>query len=96
MITRTIKSTVTFKHAFDLPSLEKKQVAGTYALETDEEQIEGLSFLAYRRVATLLHLPAIASGQVLQQVIVVDPDDLQAALERDARASEIHRGGAGN
>lgn len=94
MITRTIKSTVTFKHAFDLPSLEEKQVAGTYALETDEEQIEGLSFLAYRRVGTLLHLPAIASRQTRQQVIAVDPEDLQAALERDARVSELGRDGA--
>jgi hypothetical protein len=83
---RTIKSTVTFNHAFDLPSL-KEQAAGTYALETDEEQIEGLSFLAYRRVATLLHLPAIAPGQAPQQVIAVDPEDLRAALERDERAS---------
>jgi hypothetical protein len=83
---RTIKSTVTFKHTFGLSSLEERQEAGTYALETDEEQIEGLSFLAYRRVATLLHLPAIAPGQAPQQVIAVDPEELRAALERDERA----------
>ena len=88
MVTRTIKSTVTFKHDFELPSLGERQPAGTYTLETDEEQIEGLSFLAYHRVATLLHLPAIASGQARQQVIAVHPDDLKAALERDARAPD--------
>lgn len=91
MVTRTIKSTITFKHDFDLPSLEEKQAAGTYVLETDEEQIEGLSFLAYRRVATLLHLPAVASGQAPQQMIAVDPEDLKAALDRDAGASDDGR-----
>jgi hypothetical protein len=100
MVTRTIKSTITFKHSFDLPSFDEKQAAGTYTLETDEEQIEGLSFLAYRRVASFLHLPAIGSGQARQQVIAIDPEDLKAALERDGRASDaepaVHRDSATN
>ena len=83
METRRTKSTITFKHAFDLPSLESPQPAGTYSVETDEEQIEGLSFVVYRRVATLLSLPAIGSSGGQMQMITVDPEELKAALDRD-------------
>jgi len=53
--------------------------AGTYRVETDEEQLENLSFVAYRRVATRIHLtkPGIV------EVLSVDPGHLAEALDRD-------------
>jgi hypothetical protein len=36
--------------------LDEVQPPGTYAVNADEELIEGLSFLAYRRVATTIYL----------------------------------------
>ena len=87
MVVRMIKSTVTFGHAFNMPCLDASQPAGTYAIETDEEQIEGLSFLAYRQVSTLLHLPAIGSEQGREQVVTIEREQLAAALERDRRAA---------
>jgi hypothetical protein len=54
-----------------------------YILDTDEELIEGLSRLAYRRVATLLHLPSTSRPQSHTEVVSVDPAELAAALERD-------------
>jgi hypothetical protein len=86
MVTRTIKSTVTFGHAFNMPFLDTPQPAGTYAVEIDEEQIEGLSFLAYRQVSMLLHLPAIGSERGREQVVTIEPEQLAAALERDTCA----------
>ena len=52
---------------------------------TDEEIIEGLSFVAYHRVATSIFVPA-PSG-CAEEMVPIDPLDLQAAQERDAAMS---------
>jgi len=54
---RTTESTITFRRPFTLSALDKAQPAGTYRVVTEEEEIDGLSFVAFRRTATLLHLP---------------------------------------
>lgn len=69
-----------------LSALEARQPAGTYRLVVDEEEIPGLSFLAYRRTATMLHIPAISVQSGRHQVVEVDPEDLAAALTADALA----------
>ena len=58
MSIRTTEKTVTFCRPFTLAALDGPQPAGTYHVVTEEEQIPDLSFVAFRRVATLLHLPA--------------------------------------
>ncbi len=86
MAARTTESTVTFAHPFSLPSLESAQPAGTYRLVVDEEPIENLSFLAFRRVATMLHIPAIGtSGSHPTQVFLINSAELAAAVEADAK-----------
>jgi len=59
-------------------------------VDTDEELIDGLSFLAYRRVATLLHLPSTSSRAGTSEIIAIDPSELEAALKRDIRQSGSH------
>jgi hypothetical protein len=59
------------------------QPAGDYLLDTDEELIEGLSRLAYRRVATLLYLPSMSRPQGRAELLPVTPAELDAALEKD-------------
>lgn len=86
MVTRTLRTIITFKHEFMLSSTDGKQAPGTYMVETDEEQIEGLSFLAYRRIATSLYLPAVGMKNGLEQIIPTNPQELARALERDAQA----------
>jgi hypothetical protein len=54
---RTTRENVTFDHPFSLGAVDGTQPAGTYTVENDEDLIEGLSFLAYRRVATTIYLP---------------------------------------
>ncbi len=85
MSIRTTDTAVTFRRPFSLSSIEGIQPAGTYQVSTDEEQIAGLSFLAYTRIATLLYLPAGAKGDSTRQIVKVDPAELAAALEHDAR-----------
>jgi hypothetical protein len=85
MTTRTTETIVTFRRPFTLAALEGAQPAGTYRVETDEERLDGLSFDAFLRVATMLHLPAMSATGARRQVITIDPAELAAALEADRR-----------
>ena len=90
MNTRTTSKAITFAHPFSLAGLDEIQPAGTYTIQTDEEPIEGLSFLAYRRVATVIFLPLHRGGPGSFQAISITPEALDAAQARDA--SEHHDG----
>ena len=76
---RTTRETVTFAHSFSLYAVDDVQPAGTYTVDIDEELIEGLSFLAYRRVATTIYLPLRNGGAGSVQAVRVDPRELDAA-----------------
>jgi hypothetical protein len=82
---RSLETTVTFLNPFSLTAIDSEQPAGTYRLVTDEEEILGLSFLAFQRTATMLHLPAISAVGQTAQVYRIDPVELAAKLEADAR-----------
>ena len=86
MLTRTKRVTLTFRHPFSLKGVDRRLAAGEYEVATDEELIEGLSFPVYRRVATLIFLPADARQQASMEMVTVDPDDLAAAHQRDQAA----------
>jgi hypothetical protein len=86
MAIRTTETTVTFTHPFTLTSLDRPQPAGTYRLVTDQEEILGLSFLAFQRTATMLHIPAISISGGPTQVFHVSSAELAAALEADGQA----------
>ena len=82
---RTTETTVTFRHPFVLTALETAQPAGTYRLVIEEEEIPGLSFVAFRRTATLLHLPALPETGHTHQVVQVDSAEWAAVVEADGR-----------
>ncbi len=77
---------VTFQHSFTLKGVEGTVPPGTYRLETEEEEIDGLSFVARRRLATFLWLPLAGHGTGSSQSFRVEPKDLQEALRRDSVA----------
>ncbi len=83
---RTSKRTVTFRHPFFLDQPDQLLPAGDYLVETDEELVEGLSFSAYRRVATHLYVHPRAG---VTQMLVVNPAELAAAEARDAAVAEV-------
>ncbi len=90
MTMRTTKTTVTFTRPFSLSGFDGMQPAGSYSVETDEELLNGVSFPAYRRMATMMQLPAIGAkgaAGVSLQVAVIDPSQLDAALAADAAAT---------
>jgi hypothetical protein len=84
MTVRTSRKTVTFKQPFSLSGIDEVQPAGTYTVETDEELIPGVSFPAYRRIASLIFLRSRGGGAVVEEMANVDPLELEAAQERDA------------
>ncbi len=81
MTVRTSSKTVTFAHPFLLKGVDRILAAGDYRIVTDEELIEELSFPVYRRVATMIFVPAESGGAV--EMVTIDPRDLQAAQELD-------------
>jgi hypothetical protein len=86
---RTTSRRITFTKPFLLAGLNEVQPAGTYTVQTDEEPIEGLSFLAYRRVATVIFVPLRHQGRGSFQTIPITPKALDAALAGDASRSRI-------
>lgn len=53
-------------------------------METDEELIEGIDFIAYRRVAIIFYLPSTSANPALTRTITEHFRELDAALMRDA------------
>ena len=84
---RTTRQIVAFDEPFSLYAVDEVQPAGTYAVDVDEELIEGLSFLAYQRVATTIYLP-VASGSTSLQAIRVDPGELAGSRPDNILTSE--------
>ena len=86
MTTRTTRKTVIFGDPFLLKDVGRSLPPGEYQVITDQELIEGLSFPVYRRVVTMILVPAQSSGASSTEMLTVDPRDLEAALDRDAAA----------
>jgi hypothetical protein len=83
MTIRTSKKTVTFSRPFVLGGFDEALPAGAYRVEMDEELLEGISFPAYQKILTLLHLHPKPGRPGLTQTLTIDPNELDAALERD-------------
>src|ERR1700761_7464041 len=84
MTIRSRRDTVTFKHPFRIRGIDRLLPAGSYEIITDEEMIEGLSFAAFRRVATMISIPA-ETGRATEMVSIGSVD-LSDALGIDASA----------
>ncbi len=79
---RTRMQRLSFARPFSLAGIAESLPAGTYDIESEEERLEGISFETYRRIGTVIHLPA-APGPTTR-LVAIDHDDLQKALENDA------------
>jgi hypothetical protein len=84
MTMRSRRETITFKHPFLLKGIDRLLPPGPYEVVTDEEMIEGLSFAAFRRVATTITVPAAPPRTLTIERITISPDDLADARRIDA------------
>jgi hypothetical protein len=84
MTTRSRRETVTFQHPFRIRGIDRLLPPGAYEIITDEEMIEGLSFPAFRRVATMIMVPAAQNSAM--EMLSIGSVDLSDAQRIDASA----------
>ena len=85
IVSRTTRTVVCFSSTFGLPDVDGPQPAGSYRVDHDEESIESVSQLAWRRVASFIYLPGIGQHGATHQMVPINPADLHAALEKDQK-----------
>lgn len=86
MTIRSRRETITFQHPFRIKGIDRLLPPGAYEVITDEEMIEGLSFAAFRRVATMIMVPAAPPRSSTMEMISIGSVDLSDAQRIDASA----------
>src|ERR1700743_2098913 len=86
MTMRSRRETVTFQHPFRIRGIDRVLPPGSYEVITDEEMIEGLSFPAFRRVATMIMVPAAPPHGSTMELISIGSIDMADAQRIDASA----------
>jgi hypothetical protein len=86
MTTRSRREIITFRHPFRIKGIDRELPAGAYEVVTDEEMIEGLSFASFRRVATMIMVPAAAPRRSTMEMISIGAVELSDAQRIDASA----------
>ena len=86
MTIRSRREPVTFKHPFRIRGIDRLLPAGTYEVITDEESIDGLSFAAFRRIATLILVPGPTRSAM--EMISIGSVDLADAQRIDASRTD--------
>jgi hypothetical protein len=87
MTIRSRRETVTFHHPVHIRGIDRDLPAGAYEVVTDEEMIEGLSFAAWRRVATMITVPTGSAG--ISEMLSIGSVDLADAQAADAQATDL-------
>lgn len=75
--------TLTFRSAFRLPGYDMPFPAGTYEVLSEDERLDGLSFEAFRRVATFLRITGRDGASGRTELFPVSQQDLDAAILAD-------------
>ena len=88
MTERIARQQVTFRGPFFVEGLGRDLPAGTYDIETIEEMIEGLSFLAYRVASMSIAIPLRKDAPHSYQRARIDPSVVRAAQREDLGSSD--------
>jgi hypothetical protein len=80
---RSTTATVTFQNSFRLPGHDRDFPSGSYDVLREDERLDGLTFEAFRRVATYLRVwgRGVQAGQT--ELLPITEEDLDAALKTD-------------
>ncbi|WRH63709.1 MAG: hypothetical protein RSE12_05055 [Fuscovulum sp.] len=80
---RSTTATVTFRNSFRLPGHDRDFPSGSYDVLREDERLDGLTFEAFRRVATYLRVRGrgVQAGQT--ELLPITEKDLDAALLAD-------------
>lgn len=88
---RTTEQVVTFFNTFCFSCLDEQLPAGDYKIQTDEELIQGLSFVSFRRIDTIIYLRGKHGMPEETRSLSIDPDELNALLKKDTQRSNAQR-----
>ena len=83
MTTRSSSKTIVFTRPFLLQGIGRLLPPGDYRVVTDEELVEGLSFPVYRRISTMIFIPAQSQASTIE-MLPIDPIDLETVQAHDA------------
>ena len=83
MTMRATKSTVTFVQPFRLGAFGEQLPLGHYPTETDDELLDGMSFPAYQRTATMMQLTVDPERSRVTEIATVDRRQLEEAPTMD-------------
>jgi hypothetical protein len=86
MTIRSRRETVTFKHPFRIRGIDRLLPAGSYEVVTNEEMMEGLSFVPFWRIATTIEVPAEVPPGLTTEMLLIGSADLSDARRIDASA----------
>lgn len=89
MANRISKHLVTFDHPFRLAEVDEDLPAGNYTVETENQDLDGTTFIAHRCIETVLIVRPPQGSRKPIRFINIDPNGLAAALARDKAASEV-------
>jgi hypothetical protein len=82
LATRAKFATVMFTRPFFLRKVNRELPAGSYVVETEEESLETVSTLSWRRVETRLFISRIV-GKSDAEMWIISPGELDTALALD-------------
>lgn len=85
---RSSTSTVTFAHPVVLSGYSDQLPAGAYEVVVEEELLQGLTFVAYRRTATYLTVREPGGRSGCSEMRPITERDLEMALRRDRALAE--------
>lgn len=85
MTERISRYSVVLHYPFDPGGDNGMQPAGIYDVETVEEQLDSISFIAFRRLSTSMSKQPACGQHVRPGSMMVDPADLERALADDRR-----------
>lgn len=80
MTVRSTRMTVELSQSFSLRGCGQALEPGVYLVETDEQLLESLSFRAYQRIETFIHLHRDLGRPGVDRVLSVSGDDLDSAV----------------
>ena len=92
MTIRTNEKTVRFVRPFSLKGAERSFPAGAYRVITDEELIDGISLLAYRRVSTMILVPGGLHGSSVEMLSIAVNGGAKAGQRGGIKAGQWREG----
>ena len=72
--------TLSFRHPFILTALDREQPPGIYNVDIDEQLIDGLTFVAMRRVGATFYSPAGTDHSSCRYAVPMSMPELNAIV----------------